>query len=458
MKRKYYSLYLLIFLFVACQKQEQWLEARTNIASVVPSSLKDYSAIMDADFLVRSYGFLAILGTDHIYLTDADYNAAFNGPEKNGFIWAKDVYESFTSISEWNGMYQKIAMSNICLEGLEKLTVRNNELPEWNRVKGTALFFRAFCYYQMLQHFAVPYEAASAQTDLGVPLRLSADVNIKLGRSSVKDCYDQVRSDLTQAIALLPAQTAVKTRPTKAAAESLLARVYLMLEQWDQAEKHAAMALATQSTLIDFNTLNVAATIAFPTLQVGHAEVIFYAESSSSSYYGGNRPLFDSTLYRSYVNNDLRRTVFFRLFNGLPIFKGFYTGLATPPFSGIATNELYLIRAEALARQGLKDQAMGVLNSLLIKRWRNGTYIPFTAVDAGDALVKIITERKKELPLTGSLVWEDLRRLNKDPRFARTLRKRVNGVFYELPPKDPRYVLPIPDIEIKLSGIPQNIR
>jgi hypothetical protein len=73
-------------------------------------------------------------------------------------------------------------------------------------------------------------------------------------------------------------------------------------------------------------------------------------------------------------------------------------------------------------------------------------------------LVKIITERRKELPFTGSARWEDLRRLNKDPQFAKTLIRQLNGQNYTLAPNDPKYTLPIPDIEIKLSGIQQNLR
>jgi len=48
--------------------------------------------------------------------------------------------------------------------------------------------------------------------------------------------------------------------------------------------------------------------------------------------------------------------------------------------------------------------------------------------------------------------------LNKDSRFAITLYRNLNGVQYSLPPNDPKYALPIPDKEIQLNPIPQNIR
>ena len=60
--------------------------------------------------------------------------------------------------------------------------------------------------------------------------------------------------------------------------------------------------------------------------------------------------------------------------------------------------------------------------------------------------------------MTGQMRWEDLRRLNKEPRFATTLQRVSKGTTYTLAPNDPKYTFPIPDIEITLSGIPQNPR
>lgn len=102
--------------------------------------------------------------------------------------------------------------------------------------------------------------------------------------------------------------------------------------------------------------------------------------------------------------------------------------------------------------------SMQLLNQLLLKRWRTGSFVPLTAANADAALLLILTERKKELAFSGSLIWYDLRRLNKDPRFAKTLKRTVNGVVYELPPNDNRYTFAIPDTEILLTGIQQNKR
>ncbi len=101
--------------------------------------------------------------------------------------------------------------------------------------------------------------------------------------------------------------------------------------------------------------------------------------------------------------------------------------------------------------------AMEDLNTLLKQRF-TAPYRDLTAADADDALIQILQERRKELPYTAQLRWEDLRRLNKDTRFAKELQRTYNGITYSLVPNDKRYTFPIPDLEIQLYGMPQNER
>jgi hypothetical protein len=68
-----------------------------------------------------------------------------------------------------------------------------------------------------------------------------------------------------------------------------------------------------------------------------------------------------------------------------------------------------------------------------------------------------LLERRKELCFRG-LRWQDLRRLNKEPEYAKTLTRKIDGITYTLPPNDPKYVFPIPPNVIALSGMQQNPR
>jgi hypothetical protein len=139
------------------------------------------------------------------------------------------------------------------------------------------------------------------------------------------------------------------------------------------------------------------------------------------------------------------------------IFKGNYSG-SGGVFSGLALDEVYLIRAECQARLGNIQLAMNDLNTLMRNRWNNKVPYPvFTAIDAKDALRQILTERRKELVYRNTR-WSDLRRLNLENDFAVTLIRNVSNVVYTLAPNSTRYVFPIPEYEIAASGIEQNDR
>jgi hypothetical protein len=122
----------------------------------------------------------------------------------------------------------------------------------------------------------------------------------------------------------------------------------------------------------------------------------------------------------------------------------------------LATDEVYLIRAECFARAGDVVDALKDLNTLMAKRIKSAFFVPFIASTGTDALKLILTERRKELVMRG-LRWTDLRRLNKEG-YNIALTRVINGQTYTLLPNDPRYILPIPDDVIVFTGMQQNIR
>ena len=66
-----------------------------------------------------------------------------------------------------------------------------------------------------------------------------------------------------------------------------------------------------------------------------------------------------------------------------------------------------------------------------------------TERDPEKLLNLILDERRRECICEGTR-WFDLKRLNKDPRFAKTITHTLYGETYTLEPDDNHYVLPIP--------------
>ncbi|WGQ11543.1 RagB/SusD family nutrient uptake outer membrane protein [Pedobacter gandavensis] len=429
-------------IFSSCKK---YLDVKPDTSLVIPQTLNDCRLILDDYSIMNStYPSEGELAADNYYYNDVDYNAILDPEIKNNYIWAPEAQHN----SQWSGPYQIIYRTNLVLQVLGKLP---NSGEEYNNLKGTAFFFRAFAYYHLAQLFIKPFDATTAATDLGLPIRLNPEVDDKIQRANVQQTYNQILGDLNTAVDLLPKNTSIQSRPNKATAYGALARIYLAMQDYTNAGKMANEALTLYSTLMDYKTLT--------RINLFNPEVIFQAITLPSVSFGPTVVKVDNDLYNSYQSNDKRKTLFFRAFGNGFAFIGSYNGVANSVlFTGIATDELYLIRAECRARTGNSIAAMDDLNTLLRNRYDN-TFINLTAANADDALVKILTERRKELVFRNHR-WTDLRRLNKDPRFAITLRRTKNNISYTpLEPNDLRYTLLIPYTqEINLSGIAQNPR
>ncbi|CAM3951540.1 SusD family protein [Pedobacter westerhofensis] len=454
MKNLLLSEYLLIlFVFVlffitGCGK---YLEAVPDKSLTVPNSVADYQALLENEMMFINSPALGEFGSDDLYLPDALWETQENYV-RDAYHWSKDLNEGVASLT-WNNPYKKIYYANTVLEGVEQLR-NSHSSAEIDILKGWALFCRANSFYDLQELFGQPYRPASAARDLGIPLRLNTNLEEKTGRATVAETFGQILTDLDHALPLLSPNMlrTNRNRPSKAAVYALMARVYLIRQNYEKALECAEQCLQQYGILVDYNSLNPNSNAPFSPL----IDEIIY--NGIQLNYGDRYWQVEYAFYQSYSTGDLRKNLFFTedpLAKSV-VFKGFYSATATA-FNGLSTDEVYLIKAECESRLGRDENALTTLNTVLTKRWKAGTYLPFTIAKVPDVLTLILTERRKEC-LFRNLRWSDLRRLNQDPRFAKTLSRTIQGIVYQIPPNDPRYVLPIPDNEIRLNGITQNMR
>ena len=439
---------------LSCKKD--WIEMKSDKELDVPTSIEDIQAVLDnATIMNENRPSLGEISADNCYLTDALWDS-WLPLNRSAHIWAENIYSDITTDQfNWNTSYRQVFYSNIALEEIDKVGQGYNA-SAWNNVKGSAHFFRGEAFFNLSQLFAKPYSLTFPE-DAGIPLRLKADPNDVSARSSLQQTYDQVLSDLQGSVDYLPNIPLYKTRPSKPAAYALLSRFYLVKQDYANALKYADLCLKIYDSLLDYNTLNANATFPIPPL---NREVIFMTTMENAALLPGTH-IVDSTLYKSYDINDLRKKILYRANTaGQLYFNGTYTGGAliqsSRTFGGIATDEVYLTRAECYARTGNITLAMNDLNSVMSKRWKTGTFVPFTATGTSEAMNLILRERRKETPFRG-LRWIDLRRLNSEGANI-TLTRMIKGQLYTLPPNDPRYVLPIPPDVIAITGMTQNKR
>lgn len=441
---------LLLAAFASCKK---FLDEKTDKQLVVPASLQDAQALLD-NYAVMNEGYspLGNVSDDNYFLKETNFNGLSQNSRYN-HVWDKDAVNE----NEWRNLSGIILNANLALETVNKIEASPNETAQWKAIKGGALFLRGYAFYQLAQYYAKPYLKATAATTPGVPVRTQTDTNIPSVRVSLEETWQQIEADFSEAASLLPVNNTPPSRPLKQAAYGALARTWLTMQEFDKAALAADAALKIYNYLIDFNTLNAAAANPF---SLFNKEVIFPAAMGSTAIVSPTNYMLDTLLYQQYHVNDLRRTIYFKSNGtGTVAFRASYNGNTTfnTHFSGIATDELYLIRAEANARKGLKDSAMADLNTLLVKRFKTGFFTPLTAATAAEALNIVLTERRKELILRGTR-WFDLRRLNLEPAFAKPLVRKIGASTYTLAPNSNRYTFLIPEQVIAITGMQQNER
>lgn len=445
----FYLLFAFGLMTISCKK---YLDVKPLKTLVVPTKLKDLQALMDNyEVMNQKYPALLELPSDDYYINSTDWNAAWI-TERLNYVWDKDV----TYLASYKYVYQIVNTSNVVLKELDDEKFEQfNELQEYRDIKGQALFCRAFAFYNLAQLYCKPYSTTSEQ-DPGIVLRLDPDVEQKSVRSTVKQTYDQIIGDLKMAVELLPNTVVAKSRPGKAAAIGALARTYLSMRDYENAGKYADACLKENASLMDYNQVDVNAMTPFERFNI---ETVYYCYMDYISLFFDPSGKIDTTLYASYDEKDLRKSIFFfPNGDGTHSYKGSYDGTSYygTLFNGIATDEMYLIRAESFARAGNTTAALTDLNKLVEKRWDQNSFTPLNAGSATAALDLILEHRRKELVFRG-LRWTDIRRLNLEGRNI-TLKRVIDGTPYLLPPNDLRTVMLIPQEVIDLSGIPQNPR
>ncbi|WP_222537053.1 RagB/SusD family nutrient uptake outer membrane protein [Pedobacter polysacchareus] len=454
---KYPCLFLMILLCGACKKE--FLDKKPSSNILTPTTLVELRSLLEASDIISFTGGLPQISADeYLIVSTSNYLALPNAVQRNGYIWSKELYDG-EEVNDWNLPFRQIFYANSVLDVLNRSSFTDKKESEI--IRGWACFVRAYAYYDLARNFCKVYQPETADTDLGLPLRLKPDVDVSEKRSSLKKTFNQIFDDLNIAASVLDPYVPPlnKNRPSKAAVMALKSRIYLYMGDYNNAEVYADSTITYHNKLINYNNVSTTSDIPFGY----NADEVIYQTTHLIAYTAtsgtGNRLDIEVNpeVYHLFEQNDLRKSIFFRTNSlGKINIKRGYIGAGSYPFTGLATDEIYLIKAECLARKGDAITAIDKLNQLLINRYKTNLFLPLTAASPADALQKILNERRKEL-LWKSLRWSDLKRLNRDGANI-TLTRSINNVTYTLPPGDPRYVFPIPNQEITLSGIQQNPR
>ena len=376
----------------------------------------------------------------------------------------------------FNGMYKSVSTANVVLLNVPLLKEKNQPADVLRKVSGEAHFLRAFYYFTLANIYGQPYRTASAASDYSVPLKTEPKIEGSFfTRSTVQKVYDQIVADLLQAEQELQGlNESLNNRANQAAAQLLLSRVYLHMEEYEKAHVYAEKVISHRNYKVadlnayvegvDFASRNSAECI----FTMGRSFVPYLMQSASdapvSEFYrvSGN-------LASMYASNDLRLNAFY-----FQTSKGYLkcgkqrqengNERSVSDNWGLRISEAYLNNAEALAMLGRDADAVNVLQELRKYRFKPGELSAVTAT-AGALVSFIRDERRRELSFE-SHRWFDLRRygVNTKYPFSKLIRHNsyaysVNGYtqngYYELKPYDQdkaAFVIPIARDELEFNN------
>lgn len=435
-----------------CSCSKDFLEAKPQKSQVIVKTLEDVAALLDNTEVMSRIDYFRILSDGDLFFTEAKLMAS-SELDRNVYLWKADYDPTKLNTTTWDLPYQQILYANIALETLDEIKSDVIKKPLYNEIKGRALFFRAWAHYQLLQDFAEAYDPQLPEQS-GVPIILESTFPKQVKRATLREGYNAIVADLEAAESLLPSTSILKTKPSRQAVYTLLSRVYLNIVDYPRSLSYAEKAMDINKQLIDYNELIPTAAMPFNQYNYStHPEIVFFA-SSNYPFVAAQGVEVEQELYASYAVNDLRKHIFF---NTAKQYVGTYSGMLYYQFTGLATDELYLSKAECLVRMDRVEEAITIMKALLEKRFVDNVVTVAIPQSKDELLQWILLERRKELFGRGTR-WTDLKRLNRELGLQADLQRNYQGQGFELPANSGRYVFFIPETDVVMSNLKQNIR
>jgi hypothetical protein len=388
---------------------EQATETIAGVRSIIAGV---YSRLQDAD----SYGNELLILPD--LMSD---NARTSQPAVNR--QAEYSNSIGAHMGSWDESYVAINEVNYAIASARALVAAEPALA--NRYLGEGLFLRALLYFDLSRLFGYEPGHYVNGWDTGVVLRTeptrTADDADKRERAKVEEVYVQMEKDLQESITLLTQNGT--TNPyfaNRAAAEALLAKVYLYWSKWSNVITQATAALSHTTA-----RLAEAAEVATMFSKAPNVESLYevnydaatetlWVNDCSACYTWPSGTWFSmwpsAELLALFQPGDARLALYpttpagVRYVNKYTYARGSWTDNSPV----IRYADVLLMRAEAYAESGQSGPALTDLNALRAKR----SAAPVTAT--GSALLAAIQdERRRELAFEGSR-WFDLKRKGLD--------------------------------------------
>jgi starch-binding outer membrane protein, SusD/RagB family len=392
-------------------------------------------------------------------LSADEFNFFNNGNVEQFSLYTNNLSSSYGT--SWASLYSFIYRANAAIEGL---SASGSLLPDVkNQLLGEAKFIRAFNYFYLVNLYG------------DVPLVVNTDYakSALMARTESDKVYEQIATDLKEAQILLNpkylgafanAETQERLRPNKYVADALLARVYLYMNNWVNAETEASKVIENSSLYFlpgnpdsVFLKNNTEAIWQFQPTIAGINTLegyYFYSDGIPNN----DKPYsMSDLLYNDFEVGDKRAGQWIHSVNiGGQDYHYAYkykVQLNTEIIeysSVLRLAEQYLIRAEARIRQNKITDGINDIN-VIRSRARGIATIEVpdplpalsTSLNAADALAAVMHEKRIELFSEWGHRWLDLKRTGEIDNVMETAAPLKGGSW-----QNTDALFPIPQFEI----------
>jgi len=435
--------------------------------SKAPTTLADYEAFLRDEYTnhrVNIAGASQLLNDQYVTLATLSSDRLINA----NYMWDENADRIAFKVSDettYYASYQGISTFNLIIENALNTTKATED--EKRVVWAEAKVLRAMNYFNLVNFYADTYVAATASTKLSVPLITSANINAPSKQVTIQEMYDFILNDVKEALPYLLKVSQTPLHPNLGTGYAFYSRVYLQMNNYTEALKYADLALSENNKLYDwiayYNTnkaiIDVPNSYTATTSPMGYtyAENYMYRHGSTSSLSTENSIPVERA--QRFEAGDTRFISRWKLYTvgAETYYRRTLSGMFN--FGGITTVEIYLIKAECLARDNKISEALGVLNTVRKTRILPASYQDIATADKTTALNAIFRTKRNEL--TNTLIpFADARRLNAEGVYKVSFTKTANATTYTLKSDSHLWTMPFPQGATQNPGngtITQNV-
>lgn len=326
--------------------------------------------------------YTSLMGED--LLQDAQGNGWFYFDYRYN-VRSRYTSTSWRSYATWNFYYTLVSNANYILS--EEPNIKG-EKAEIDKVMAQAYAIRAYAYFQLIQSFQQTY--VGHESFPGVPIYTEPTTSESQGkpRGTVEDVYKQINSDIDKAISLFSNNKTQNhiSHIDYYVANAIKANVALVQNRWSDASAAATEALSKPGLAMisgddlysGFNSAKLKdvmwAGVIIADQSTIYSSFFSHMDASAERYAKNSRKCIYNWLYDVIPNIDARKKWWNGAKDGGTAEKKPYNQVKfrysdksadLGDYIFLRAEEMQLVKAEALCREGKYDESLAALEALL---------------------------------------------------------------------------------------------